>query len=191
MRGIGVRLHLALVASMMALAGCAETGAALQSLNSGLAQVNQTMAGSSGGAPTMFGPTLSTEQQGQMRNAVSTSLSSRDAAFRNLVSSAQPVLVTVMSKAACYQNDSDSRVLSMYTSAQIGNGYIPAPWATMRYAPKSRCLSVLRTDSWTQKSLNSFRFRTVFYSPESGESQAVVYEFINQDGSWLLNYASY
>ncbi|MFM0197147.1 hypothetical protein PQQ65_28995 [Paraburkholderia strydomiana] len=28
-------------------------------------------------------------------------------------------------------------------------------------------------------------------SPESGESQALFYEFINQDGSWLLNNAYY
>jgi hypothetical protein len=189
-----VKFHLALLGSITLLAGCAETGAALQSLNSGLAQVNQTLSGVPGTGPSMnspvFGPTLSTEQQSQMRTAVNASLGSRDAAFRNMVNTAQPVLVTVLSKAACYQNDNDSRVLSMYTSAQIGNGFIPGPWMTMRYAPKSRCFSVLRTDSWTQKSLNSFRFRTVYYSPESGESQAITYEFINQDGSWLLNYVS-
>ena len=189
-----MKLGLVMTASVLALAGCAQTGAALQSLNSGLAQVNQSLGGASSsgtsmGSP-MFGPTLSAEQQMQMRTSLNTSLSSRDVAFRNLVTTAQPVLVTVLSKAACYQNDNDSRVLSMYTSAQIGNGFIPGPWMTMRYAPKSRCLSVLRTDSWTQKSLNSFRFRTVYYSPESGESQAITYEFINQDGSWLLNYAS-
>jgi hypothetical protein len=186
-----VRLHLALIASMVGLASCAETGAALQSLNNGLAQVNQTMAGASSGAPSMFGPTLSTEQQGQMRSAVTASLVSRDATFRNLVGSAQPVMVAVMSKAACYQEYNDSRVLSMYSSAKIGNGWIASPWSNMKYAPKSRCLSVLRTDSWTQKSLNSFRYRTVYYSPESGESQALTYEYINQDGTWLLNDVSF
>lgn len=186
-----MKLNLALLAAAIAVTGCAETGAALQSLNNGLSQVNQTLSGAPGSSAPLFGPSLSAEQQVQMRNSVTTSLNSRDAAFKSLVGSAQPTVVSVLSKAACYQNDNDSRVLSMYTSAQIGNGFIPAPWATMRYAPKSKCLSVLRTDSWSQKSLNSFRFRTVFYSPESGESQAVVYEFINQDGSWLLNYASF
>ncbi|XUW91490.1 hypothetical protein OH764_31860 [Burkholderia sp. M6-3] len=186
-----VKLHLALAAVAVACVGCAETGAALQSLNNGLAQVNQAMVPSGSGTPAMFGPSLSAEQQGQLRSALTASLSSRDASFRSVVVSAQPVMLSVMSKAACYQDWNDSRVLSMYTSSQIGNGFIPAPWGTMKYAPKSRCLSVLRTDSWTQKSLNSFRYRTVYYSPESGESQAVVYEFINQDGSWLLNYASY
>lgn len=186
-----MKLQLALAAVAVACAGCAETGAALQSLNSGLAQVNQAMVPNSNGTPAMFGPSLSAEQQGQLRTALSASLSSRDTALRNLVGSAQPVMIAVMSKAACYQDWNDSRVLSMYTSAQIGNSFIPGPWGPMKYAPKSRCLSVLRTDSWTQKSLNSFRYRTVYYSPESGESQAVVYEFINQDGSWLLNYASF
>ncbi|MFM0219786.1 MULTISPECIES: hypothetical protein [Paraburkholderia] len=186
-----MKLHLALAAVAVACAGCAETGAALQSLNNGLAQVNQAMAPSGSGTPAMFGPSLSAEQQGQLRSALTASLSSRDAAFRNAVGSAQPVMLSVMSKAACYQDSNDSRVLSMYTSARIGNGYIPSPWVSMKYAPKNRCLSILRTDSWTQKSLNAFQYRTVYYSPESGESQALFYEFINQDGSWLLNNAYY
>ncbi|KVS25678.1 hypothetical protein WK34_14750 [Burkholderia vietnamiensis] len=169
----------------MTLTAC--TTAALQSFNNGLAQVNQALAPTSNGAPAIFGPSLSAEQQQQMRNAVSASLASRDAAFRSMVNSAQPVLVAVMSKAACYQGWGDSRVLSMYASAQLTTGWIPSPWGNMKYAPKSRCLTVLRTDSWTQKSLNSFRFRAVYYSPESGESEALTYEFINQDGNWLLN----
>ncbi len=122
-----------------------------------------------------------------MRDAISASLSSRDAGLRGMVGSAQPVLVAVMSKSACYHEWNASRVLSMYTSAQLGNGYIPAPFTSMRYAPKNRCLSILRTDSWTQKSLNAFTFRAVYYSPESGESQGLTYEFIKSDGSWLLN----
>jgi hypothetical protein len=182
-----VKLQFALAAAAVACAGCAETGAALQSLNNGLSQVNQAMAPNGNGTPAMFGPSLSVEQQGQMRDAISASLSSRDAALRGMVGSAQPVLVAVMSKSACYHEGNTSRVLSMYTSAQLGNGYIAAPFSYMRYAPKNRCLSVLRTDSWTQKSLNAFTFRAVYYSPESGESQGQTYEFIKSDGSWLLN----
>ncbi|GJH36382.1 hypothetical protein CBA19CS91_26515 [Paraburkholderia hospita] len=182
-----MKLLFALAAMAVACAGCAETGAALQSLNNGLSQVNQAMAPTASGAPAMFGPSLSVEQQGQMRDAISASLSSRDAGLRGMVGSAQPVLVAVMSKSACYHDWNASRVLSMYTSAQLGNGYIPAPFSSMRYAPKNRCLSVLRTDSWTQKSLNAFTFRAVYYSPESGESQGLTYEFIKSDGSWLLN----
>jgi hypothetical protein len=182
---MSISLRLAILAAASALTAC--TTADLQSFNNGLAQVNQALAPSANGTPAIFGPSLSAEQEQQMRNAVSASLASRDAAFRNMVNSAQPVLVAVMSKAACYQDWNDSRVLSMYTSAQLGNGWIPSPWSNMKYAPKSRCLTVLRTDSWTQKSLNSFRLRAVYYSPESGESQALTYEFINQDGNWLLN----
>jgi hypothetical protein len=36
-----------------------------------------------------------------------------------MVNTAQPVSVTVLSKAACYQNDNDSRVLSMYRKVCI------------------------------------------------------------------------
>ncbi|WMY11302.1 hypothetical protein [Paraburkholderia phenoliruptrix] len=182
-----MKLHLALTAIAVACAGCAETGAALQSLNNGLAQVNQAMAPNGNGTPTMFGPSLSAEQQGQMRDAINASVSSRDANLRGMVGSAQPVLVAVMSKSACYHEGNAARVLGMYTSGQLGNGYIPAPFSFMTYAPKNRCLSVLRTDSWTQKSLNAFTFRAVYYSPESGESRALTYEFIRSDGSWLLN----
>lgn len=182
-----MKLHFALAAVAVTCVGCAQTGTALQSLNNGLSQVNQALAPTVNGTPAMFGPSLSVEQQGQMRSTLSASLNARDAGFRNLVNSAQPTMVAVMSKSACYQDWNASRVLSMYTSAQLGNGYIPSPWSGMKYAPKSRCLSVLRTDSWTQKSLNAFRYRVVYYSPESGESQALNYEFINQDGSWLLN----
>lgn len=182
-----MKMQFALAAVAVACAGCAETGAALQTLNSGLSQVNQAMAPNGSGTPAMFGPSLSVEQQGQMRDAISASLSSRDAGLRGMVGSAQPVLVAVMSKSACYHDWNASRVLSMYTSAQLGNGYIPAPFTYMKYAPKNRCLSVLRTDSWTQKSLNAFTFRAVYYSPESGESQGLTYEFIKSDGAWLLN----
>lgn len=63
----------------------------------------------------------------QRLGALTASLSSRDAAFRNAVGSAQPVMLSVMSKAACYQDSNDSRVLSMYTSARIGNGLHPQP----------------------------------------------------------------
>ncbi|CAJ0809823.1 hypothetical protein LMG18093_00823 [Ralstonia holmesii] len=184
-----MKLRVTLAAIAVVCAGCAETGAALKSLNSGLTQVNQALAAGPSGNPAIFGPSLSPEQESQMRTAVTTSLASRDAAFRNMVSSAQPVLVAVMSKAACYQDANDSRVLSMYLSARYGNNaWIPSPWNGMQYAPKSRCLTVLRTDSWTQNSLNAFQFRTVYYSPESGESQVRGYEFINQDGTWLLNH---
>lgn len=184
---MSISFRLSIVATALTLTACAETGAALQSLNNGLAQVNQAMAPTSGGTPAMFGPSLSVEQQGQMHDAMTASLSSKDAALRGMVGSAQPVLVAVMSKSACYHEWNASRVLSMYTSAQLGNGYIPAPFSTMKYAPKNRCLNVLRTDSWTQKSLNAFTFRAVYYSPESGESQGLTYEFIKSDGSWLLN----
>lgn len=126
-----------------------------------------------------------------MHNALSASLGARDAAFRNMVSSAQPVMVAVMSKTACFQGSNDYQVISMYTSARLDNTYISSPWTRMQYAPKGRCLSVLRTDSWAQKSLNAFSYRTVFYSPESGESQAVNYEYVKQDGTWLLNYVSF
>ncbi|APR37237.1 hypothetical protein [Paraburkholderia sp. SOS3] len=180
-----ITFRLATVAGTLALAAC--TTADLQSFNNGLAQMNRALAPNANGTPAFLGPSLSTEQQQQLRSAVSASLGARDAAFRNQVNSAQPVLVAVMSKASCYHEWNDSRVLSMYTSAQLGNGWIPSPWTNMKYAPKNRCLTVLRTDSWTQKSLNSFRFRAVYYSPESGESQALTYEFINQDGAWLLN----
>jgi hypothetical protein len=91
-------MQFALAAVAVACAGCAETGAALQTLNNGLSQVNQAMAPNGSGAPAMFGPSLSAEQQGQMRDAISTSLSSRDAGLRGMVGSAQPVLVAVMSK---------------------------------------------------------------------------------------------
>ncbi|BCF95979.1 hypothetical protein PPGU19_005480 [Paraburkholderia sp. PGU19] len=184
---MNISFRLSVVTAALTLTACAETGAALQSLNNGLAQVNQAMAPSGGGTPSVFGPSLSVEQQGQMRDAIGASLASRDAGLRNMVSSAQPVLVAVMSKSACYHEWNASRVLSMYTSAQLGNGYIPAPYTSMRYAPKNRCLSVLRTDSWTQKSLNAFTFRAVYFSPESGESQGLTYEFIRADGAWLLN----
>ncbi|SIT43877.1 conserved exported hypothetical protein [Paraburkholderia piptadeniae] len=186
---MSISFRVSVVAVALSLTACAETGTALQSLNNGLAQFNQAMAPSPNGTPAVFTPSLSAEQRTQLNNAVSASLTSRDAGLRNMVNSASPMMVAVMSKAACYQNWNDARVLSMYTSAQIGNGFIPGPWGPMKYAPKNHCLSILRTDSWTQKSLNAFQYRTVYYSLESGESQAVFYEFINQDGSWLLNNA--
>jgi hypothetical protein len=68
----------------------------------------------------------------------------------------------VMSKTACYQGADDYKVLSMYTSARIDNTYLASPWMRMQYAPKGRCLSILRTDSWSQKSLNAFSYRVVF-----------------------------
>lgn len=186
---MSINFRLTVVAATLALTACAQTGTALQGLNNGLAQFNQALTPSANGTPGIFTPSLSAEQQTQLSNAVTSSLASRDAGLRNMVKSASPVMVSVMSKAACYQDWNNSRVLSMYTSARIGNGFIPGPWGPMKYAPKNHCLSILRTDSWTQKSLNAFQYRTVYYSPESGESQAVFYEFINQDGSWLLNNA--
>ncbi|MGT2469309.1 hypothetical protein [Paraburkholderia terrae] len=128
---MNISFRLSVVTAALTLTACAETGAALQSLNNGLAQVNQAMAPSGGGTPSVFGPSLSVEQQGQMRDAIGASLASRDAGLRNMVSSAQPVLVAVMSKSACYHEWNASRVLSMYTSAQLGNGYIPAPFSSM------------------------------------------------------------
>ncbi|WP_159837196.1 hypothetical protein [Burkholderia sp. 8Y] len=191
LQGTKVRNSYRLAALVLtsSLAACAETGAALQSLNSGLSQVNQALAPSPNGVPTMFAPSLSADQRAQLSNALAASVASRDAGMRNMVASAQPVGVAVMSKAACYQHWNNAPVLRMYSSANLGNGTIYGPWGvgSMQYAPKNRCLSVLRTDSWKQKSLNAFQFRAVYYSPESGESQGVYYEFINQDGSWLLN----
>ncbi|CAJ9104246.1 Uncharacterised protein [Burkholderia pseudomallei] len=137
---MSISLRLAAVTTALTLTAC--TTAALQTFNNGLAQVNQALAPTSNGTPAILGPSLTSEQQQQIRNAVSASLDSRNTAFRNMVNSAQPVLVAVMSKASCYQDWNDSRVLSMYTSAQLGNGWIPSPWSNMKYAPKSRCLTV-------------------------------------------------
>ncbi|MGU7816662.1 hypothetical protein [Burkholderia sp. AW49-1] len=188
---MGTGFRLLVVVSALALTACAETGSALQSLNNGLTQLNQAMAPTSSGMPALLGPSLSPDQQVQMNRALSASLSARDAAFRGMVASAQPVMAEVMSKTACYQGNNVYKVLSMYSSARLDNSYISSPWTNMRYAPKGRCLSILRADSWSQKSLNAFSYRTVFYSPESGESQAVNYEYIKQDGAWLLNYMSF
>ncbi len=76
----------------------------------------------------------------------------------------------------------------MYASPNMYQTYLSAPWNSMPYAPKGRCLSILRTDAWSQPSMNSFRFRAVYYSAQSGESQQREYEFINLDGTWLLNH---
>lgn len=188
---VSIRIRVSVVAAALTLTACAQTSTALQSLNNGLAQVNQALAPTANGTPSVFGPSLSAEQTAQMNAALSTSLSARDAVFRNMVASAQPVLVAVMSKTACHQGHDDHQVLSMYTSARLDNTYLASPWSRMQYAPKGRCLNILRTDSWNQKSLNAFSYRTVFYSPESGESQAVNFEYVKVDGAWLLNYMSF
>ncbi|WP_147675613.1 hypothetical protein [Xanthomonas massiliensis] len=71
------------------------------------------------------------------------------------------------------------------------NSYV-SPVLTMSHHSRSQCLDVKRVDGWQAKAKNSFHFRTLYVSAQSGESATKSYDLTRQpDGTWLVSEYSY
>jgi hypothetical protein len=181
MRIARLTLTLASLAALGGIAGCSTQQ--LQAMNQQLAAVNQSMAAATAPAgPPMPQPTAAQQQQllAQINQPQT------QAQIQTAVQQAGPTIQKIVQFLACYPGFDPGKYLGEYNAP---NGTIRAlmgPLPTMRYAPKTMCVNVVRMDNWQMPALNALSFRVVYQSSVSGETYSQGMTFQRQpDGTWM------
>lgn len=167
----------------------ATAGTVLETVNRGLARLNQALAGSApvaSTAPVM--PQPSDQQIAQLAAALQAPGKPSD--VQQMFEEGRQVVGEVLLLSSCYTGWDIQRPLGRYAAPDAVPGAFATTMAMLKYHPKSQCLTVQRVDDWQIKARNAFAFRALYVSDASGESRAIRYEFVKQpDGVWLLRRA--
>ncbi|MDM0111612.1 hypothetical protein QTI66_05595 [Variovorax sp. J22R133] len=181
MRNIGL---ISALAGAALLSGCAQQLEQVKQVNQALAAISnpQTSSGQLG----IGGRQPSPAQAAAVDSNLNTAIGDRAIAeARREASSNISKLLRIMS--CTPQGEYPQRYLNSMAAPGANVTLYPPPAGTMRYHPKSQCLTVTRLDGWRMQAKNALQFRAVYTSDASGESSNDTYTFIKQpDGFWLL-----
>ncbi|MBN2690784.1 MAG: hypothetical protein JXR43_02850 [Burkholderiaceae bacterium] len=181
MRAVRLPLKLTGIAFIVSLAGCSTQQ--LQAMNQQMAAINQSMAvATTPAGPPMPQPTAVQQQQllAQINQPQA------QAAIQTAVQQAGPTIQKIVQFLACYPGFDPGKYLGEYNAPGGTIRGLMGPLPSMRYAPKTMCVNVVRMDNWQMPALNALSFRVVYQSSVSGETYSQGMTFQRQpDGTWM------
>ena len=173
---------------VLTLTACASVNDGLNTLNSGLATVNQIL-----GAPTTAQNTsvpnlarITTTQTNLISQNINKGQQQSSAKMRSAITEASPNIEKVIRFISCYPDFNPQRFLNQYEAPNEDPFITHTPISRMQYHPKTQCVSVVRFQDWSMPAANALKFQVVYQSDSSGESNTQKYEMVKQpSGEWL------
>ncbi len=132
-----------------------------------------------------FSPSMTPQQEAALSNSF---VRASDIQVAKAITEAQPLIIEITKRIACYPKYDGWRILGSYTTPDYSSGGWQSPMTQVDYHPKSQCLSVVRIDGWKMPALNALEYRVAYTSDQSSHSVSRKYRLIKQiDGQWLLD----
>lgn len=174
------------------LTGCESTAEVLNStarvLNSTSAVLGGTNStSSSSSAHGSYTQKPNAQQQAQLNAALT--YKAANAQLKQAITEAKPVIYQFLEAASCQISHynrvaEDVKGVAGITSSDV-EFYLKAIDAPTNH-PEGKCLNVERIDSWEMVAKNTFNFKVLFVSEESGESETRRMGMRKEDGEWRV-----
>lgn len=174
------------------LAGCESTAEVLNSTASLLNTTSSVLNGgsassSSSSARSSYTQKPNAQQQTQINSALTYKAS--NAQLKQAITEAKPVIYQFLEAASCQVSHynrvaEDVKGVAQITSSDV-EFYLKAIDAPTNH-PEGKCLNVERIDSWEMVAKNTFNFKVLFVSEESGESETRRMGMRKEDGEWRV-----
>lgn len=174
--------HCLFVAAVaLSLSACVET---LSSINRTLEGLNAPSSSDSGGFGRGPGPSPA-----QMQKINGAFKKGNSGEIQRAINEAMPNIKKLVALASCQWGrflTDDRHLKGLGPILHPEHGWMDAP--AFSYAPKGKCVDVIRISEWSMPAKNVLKFKVMYYSEDAGETTICKGEMTKEEGVWLVSF---